>query len=159
MRRTKRAALLKSWFQTDLGRKNSASYCMVTRWSRSSSNFNALISQNLTGEFVPIAGADRISWRHLAMFSTVFFHQMEKINTAAIKIPLLFMAGLIIEFLVQKCAACQSHWKPNLGCHPFRFSPCLMRKRVKKLKRFWPYLKAFRSCILTGFFLVSWSLA
>ena len=49
--------------QTDLGRENSASYyrqgrqllltllTMVARWSRSTSNFYALIGQNLTGEF------------------------------------------------------------------------------------------------------------
>ena len=54
----------KFWFQADLGRKNSAGFymqgrqllltflTMVTRWSRSSSNFHALIGQNLTGEFM-----------------------------------------------------------------------------------------------------------
>ena len=53
------AALLKFWFQTDLGYENSAGFYMqgrqslltfltiVTRWSRSSSNLNALIGQNL----------------------------------------------------------------------------------------------------------------
>ena len=58
------AAQLKFWFQTDLGRENSASYyrqgrqllltllTMITRWSRSSSNFYAVIGQNLTGEFM-----------------------------------------------------------------------------------------------------------
>ena len=57
------AAQLKFWFQTDLGRENSASYyrqgrqllltflSMVARWSRSTSNFHALIGQNLKGEF------------------------------------------------------------------------------------------------------------
>ena len=51
-------------FQTDLGRENSAIYygqgrqllltflTMVTRWSRSTFNFYALIGQNLTGEFM-----------------------------------------------------------------------------------------------------------
>ena len=52
-------------FQTDLGRENSVScyrqatrqllltfLTMVTRWSRSTSNFYALIGQNLTGEFM-----------------------------------------------------------------------------------------------------------
>ena len=54
MSRTKRAALCTILFQTDLGRENAASYyrqgmtfiAMVTRWSRSMSNFNALIGQN-----------------------------------------------------------------------------------------------------------------
>ena len=58
------AAQLKFWFQTDLGRENSAScyrqgrqllltfLAMFTRWSRSTSNFYALIGENLTGEFI-----------------------------------------------------------------------------------------------------------
>ena len=57
------AAQLKFSFQTDLGSENSASYyrqgrqlllfflTMVTRWSRSTSNYS-LIGQNLTGEFM-----------------------------------------------------------------------------------------------------------
>ena len=58
------AAQLKFWFQTDLECENSASCYrqgrqllltfspMVTRWSRSTFNFYALIGQNLTGEFM-----------------------------------------------------------------------------------------------------------
>ena len=57
------AALLKFWFRTDLGRKNSTGFYMqgrqspltfltVTRWSCSTSNFYVLIGQNLTGEFM-----------------------------------------------------------------------------------------------------------
>ena len=47
------------WFQTELRRENSTGFYMlltfltiVTRWSRSTSNFYALIGQNLTGEFM-----------------------------------------------------------------------------------------------------------
>ena len=58
------AALLKFWFQTDLGHENSTGFYMegrqsllifltiVTSWSRCTSNFYALICQNLTGEFM-----------------------------------------------------------------------------------------------------------
>ena len=58
------AALLKFWFQTDLRHENSAGFyilgrqsvlsflAMVTRWSCSTSNFYALIGQNLTGELM-----------------------------------------------------------------------------------------------------------
>ena len=58
------SAQLKFSLQTDLGSENSASYyrqgrqlpltlfTMITRRSRSSSNFNALIGQNLTGELM-----------------------------------------------------------------------------------------------------------
>ena len=83
-------------------------------------------------------------WCFLLSFSTGCI----KWNTAAINSLLLFMAGLFIEFLVEKCAACQS-WKSDFGWHRFRFSPCWMRVE-KSLKRFWPYLIAFRSCISNG---------
>ena len=97
------AAQLKFWFQTDLGCENSASYyrqgrqllltllTMVTRWSRSTSNFYALIGQNLTGEFMRkiyaaswilftlTAEADRVLCQ-LVMFLTVFFHWMYKMK-------------------------------------------------------------------------------
>ena len=58
------AALLKFWFQTVPGRENSTGFNMkgrkspltfltiVTRWSRSTSNFYTLIGQHLTGEFM-----------------------------------------------------------------------------------------------------------
>jgi len=61
-------------------------------------------------------------WCFLLSFSTGCI----KWNTAAINSLLLFMAGLFIEFLVEKCAACQS-WKSDFGWHRFRFSPCWMR--------------------------------
>ena len=97
------AAQLKFWFQTDLGRENSAScyrqgrqllltfLTMVTRWSRSTSNFYALIGQNLTGEFMRKIYA--ASWKmftltakadrglcQLVMFLTIFFHWMYKMK-------------------------------------------------------------------------------
>ena len=58
------------------------------------------------------------------------------------------MAGLFIEFLVGKCAGCQS-WKSDFGCIVFVFhlAGCGVEK---SLKRFWPYLIAFKSCISNG---------
>ena len=41
------------------------------------------------------------------------------------------MASLFIGFLVEKYVDCQSP-KSDFGWHRFRFSPCLMRKRVEK---------------------------
>ena len=46
------------------------------------------------------------------------------------------MASLFTGFQVEKYVTCQSG-KSDLGWHCFRFSPCLMRKRVD-------------SCILNG---------
>ena len=83
-------------------------------------------------------------WCFLLSFSTGCI----KWNTADINSLLLFMAGLFIEFFVEKCAARQS-WKSDFGWHRFSFSPCWMRVE-KCLKRFWPYLIAFRSCISNG---------
>ena len=123
-------ALLRLWFQTDLGRENSAIFLkntggedlfftMVTRWSRSTSNFYTLIGQNLTGEFMRKnyaaswklftlrAEADRVLCQ-LVMYLTVFSTGFTKWNTAAIRSLLLFMAGLFIGFLVEKCVACQN---------------------------------------------------
>ena len=94
-------ALSRFWFQTHLGRENSASFLkiqagrpfltMVTRWSRSTSNFCTLIGQNLTDEFMRkihtaswklftlTAEADRVLCQ-LVMFLTVFFHWMYKMK-------------------------------------------------------------------------------
>ena len=190
---------------------------MVTLWSRFTSNFYALIGQNLTGEFmrkiyaaswnlfILTAETDRVLCQ-LVMFFNVFFNWMYKMkyscyqessvihgrfvywvfgwemqhletcllwqlklteffvnlwcfllsftsgcikwNTAAINSLLLFMAGLFIEFLVEKCAPCQSQ-KSDFGWHRFHFSPCWMRVETS-IKRFWPYLIDFRSCISNG---------
>ena len=48
---------------------------------------------------------------------------MYKIKSVAIKSLLLFMAGLFIWFLVEKCTACQTQ-KSDFGC--------LMRRKVEK---------------------------
>ena len=96
-------ALLTFWFQTDLGRENSASYLRTQAGkidafnfsqhshalSRSTSNLQTLIGQNLIGEvmrkiyttswnlFTLTAEADGI-FCQLAMFLTVLFHWMHK---------------------------------------------------------------------------------
>ena len=140
--------LLRFWFQNDLGRENSAIYLkiqaggrsfltIVTPWSRSTSNFYALIAQNLTDEFTRkiyaaswslftlTAETDKVLWQ-LAMSGCTKWIG----NTAAFKSLLLFMAGLFIGFLVEKYVACQSR-KSDFGWHRFRFSSCLMRKSWK----------------------------
>ena len=119
------AAQLKFWFETDLGRENSAScyrqgrqllltfLAMFTRWSLYTSNFYALIGQNLTGEFMRkiyaaswilftlTADADRVLCQRV-MFLTFFFHWMYKMKfSCTIRSLLLFMASLFIGFLVE----------------------------------------------------------
>ena len=163
------AAQLKFWFQTDLGRENLASYyrqgrqllltflIMVTRCSRSTFNFYALIGQNLTVElmrkiyaaswilFTLTAEADRVLCQ-LMMFLTVFFHRMYKMKFSWY---LLFMASLFIGFLVEKYAACQSR-KSDFGWHRFRFHLAWCVRGLQSLKRYWPCSIPFRSCVSNG---------
>ena len=93
--------LLGFWLQTDLGRKNSASFLKIQAGKTFSYHghalvtlyvqFYALIGQNLTSEFIRkiyvaswklftlTAEADRVS-SQLVMFLTVFFHWMYKMK-------------------------------------------------------------------------------
>ena len=61
---------------------------------------------------------------------------------------LLFTASLFIGVLVEKYVACQSR-KSDFGWHRFRFSPCLMRKRVEKSEAILALLDSFQ-CISNG---------
>ena len=49
-----------------------------------------------------------------------------------------------IVFLVEKYVACQSR-KSDFGLHRFRFSLCLMRKRVEKSEAILALLDSFQS--------------
>ena len=93
---------------------------------------------------------DSWSWQSFFVNLWCFFLSFNtgciKWNTAAINSLLLFMAGLFIEFLVEKCAACQSR-KSDFGWHRFR-SPCWMR--VKKVSSDSGLTWAFKSCISNG---------
>ena len=55
----------------------------------------------------------------------------------------IFMANLFIGFLVEKYFTCQSR-KSGFGWHHFRFSPCLMRKRVEKSEAILALLDTFQ---------------
>ena len=133
---------------------------MVTRWSRSTSNFYALIGQNLTGEFMRkiyaaswnlftlTAEADRVLCQ-LVIFLMSFSTGCAKWNTAAIKSLLLFMASLFIGFLVEEYVACQSR-KSDFGWHSFGFHLAWCVRGLQSLKRYWLFLIPFRSCISNG---------
>ena len=51
--------------------------------------------------------------------------------------------SLFIGFLVEKYVACQSR-KSDFGWHSFRFSPCLMPKRVEKSEAILGLLDSFQ---------------
>ena len=74
------------------------------------------------------------------------FNCLFPLDTAAIKSLLLFMAGFFIEFLVEKCAACQSR-KSDFGWHRFCFSPFWMRKRVIKAQAILALLDSSRNMV------------
>ena len=59
------------------------------------------------------------------------------------------MTGLFIGFLVEKCVTCYSR-KSDFGWRRFVFHFASCVRRCKSLKRFWPYLIVFRSCISNG---------
>ena len=54
------------------------------------------------------------------------------------------MAGLFIALFVDKCTACQSHWKSDFGWHRFPFSPRLIGKRVEKSQAILALLDGFQ---------------
>ena len=45
------------------------------------------------------------------------------------------MAGLFIGFLVEKCAACQSHWKSDFGLHRVHLAWCVRPSKKKSVSR------------------------
>ena len=84
------------------------------------------------------------------------------------------MAGLFIALFVDKCTACQSHWKSDFGWHRFQkwaysLAPAWGVRGLKSLKRFWntwwpseaaSRLVSLRNyCLCCVFFSVSWSRA
>ena len=77
------------------------------------------------------------------VFKLPFFAGCTKWNSSAIKSLLLFMASLFIGFLVEKYVACQSR-KSDFGWHRFRFSPCLIPKRVEKSQAILGLLDSFQ---------------
>ena len=83
---------------------------------------------------------------NLWCFQLSFSTGCTKCNTAAIKSLLLFMAGLFIGFLVFACKS----GKSDFGWHRFLFHLPWYVRGFKSLKRFWPYLTAFRICISNG---------
>ena len=165
------AARLKVWFQTDLGRENSASYyrqgeqllltllTMVLRWSRSTSNFYALIGQNLTGEFMwKIYAASWIlyyfdSWIWQSFVSTcdvlkcLFLLDVQNEIQLLSRVFRYSWLVCLLGFWLRNTSHCQS-WKSDFGWHCFRLSPCLMRKRgrkrVKKSQAILALLDSFR---------------
>ena len=172
------AALLKFWFRTDLGRENSTGFYMqgrqslltfltiVTRWSRSTSNFQALIGQNLTGEFMRKIYAasgnlltDGWSWQGFVSSCDVF-NCLFLLDVPS-EIELLTRLFCVIHGWFVYCAfGWEMHRLSKSLEIRFRMAsfskmslltcPCLRRKRVEKSQAILEHLMTFRSSISTG---------
>ena len=101
----------------------------VTRWSRSTSNFYALIGQNLTGEFMRKIYAasgnlftDNWSWQSFVSSCDVF--------NCLLLLPVQNEIQLLSRFFCHSCLVCLlGFWLRNVrlsnfGRHRFCFSPC-----------------------------------
>ena len=71
---------------------------------------------NLCQTCLLIAEAVRVLC-HLVMFLTVFFYWMYRMKYSCYQDSSV-IHGLFLALLVEKCTACQSHWKSNFGWHP-----------------------------------------
>ena len=110
----------------------------VTRWSRSTSTFYALIGQNLTGEFMRriyaaswnlftlTAEADRVLCQ-LVIFLTVNFHWMYKRKYSCYQESSVIHGCWLVYWVFGR----QSR-KSDFGWHRFLFWPCWMLKRIMK---------------------------
>ena len=136
---------------------------IVTRWSRSKSNFYALIGQNLTGEFMRkiyadletcllIAQADRVLC-HLVVFLTVFFYWMYKMKYSCHQ-----DSSVIRGWFVYCAFGWEIHRLSKSLEMRFRMASfsklsllALVRgvRGLKSIKWFWPHLMALRNSIST----------
>ena len=160
------AAQLKVWLQTDLRRENAAScygqgrqlvltfLTMVMRWSRSTSNFYALIGQNLTGEFmgkiytaswilfILTAEADR-GLCQLVVFLTVFFHWMYEMKFSCYQEPSVIHSQSVYWVFGWKIRRL-SKSEIRFRMASFSFLPCLISKRVAKSEAILALLDTFQ---------------
>ena len=161
------AAQLKFWFQTDLERGNSASYyrqgrellltllTMITRWSRSSSNFYAVIGQNLRSD----------SMRKIYAASWILFTltaEADRVLSTCDVFNCLFPLDVQNETQLLSGVFCYSWlvcllglWLRNTSLTKvgnlisdgiavgFHLAWCL--RGLPSLKRYWPYLTPFRA--------------
>ena len=137
------AALLKFWFQSDLGRENSTGFYMlgrqslltflaiVTRWSHSTSKFHASIGQNLTGDIMQkiYAASGNLltdSWSSQGFVSSCDVFNCLFLLDVASEIELLTRLFCVIHGWFVYCAfgwemhRLSNHWKSDFGWHRFQ---------------------------------------
>ena len=163
-------ALLRFWFQTNHGRKNWASYLKIKAGKTSSYPGHALVTLYVQCFMFWLVKIWQVSscgkcmqhletcllcqlkltefcvnlwcfWLSFSTGCTKWSQVLSRIFCYSWLVCLLF-------FLVRRCVACQSR-KSDFGWHRFRFSPCLMRKRVEKSEAILALLDSFQ-CISNG---------
>ena len=157
------AAQLKFWFQTDLGRKNSTSYLTIQAVKTFSYHGHALVTLSVQFLCSDWSKFDRWvyaenscsilklvnfdSWRWQSFVSTCdVFNCLFPLD---VQNEMLFMAGLFIGFWLRNTALVKVG-NPISDVIVFVFHLAWCVRWLKRLKRFWPYLMAFRSCISSG---------
>ena len=147
-------ALLRFWFKTDLGRKNSASYLTIQAVKTFSYHGHALVTlyvqflcsdwskfdrwvyaENLCSILTLTAEADRVLCQRV-IFLTAFFHWMYKMKYSCC----YFLAGLFIGFWLRNVSLVKVGNPISDGIVAFHIAWSVR----------WPYLMAFRSCISNG---------
>ena len=122
---------------------------MVTHWSRSRSNFYALIGQNLTGEFMQkihtaswklftlTAEADRVLCQ-LVMFLTVFFDVQNEIQLLSGVFCYSWLVCLLGFWLRNTSLVKVGNPISDGIVFVFHLAWCV--RGLQSLKRYWPYL-------------------
>ena len=146
-------ALLQFCFQTNLKRKNSASYLKIQAGKTFSYQGHVLVTlyvqflfsdwskfdrwvhaENLCG-ILNLVYFDSWSWQSFVSTCDVFncLFPLDVQNEIQLLSRVFSYSWLVclLFFLVERCVACQSR-KSDFRWHRFRFSPCLMHKRVQK---------------------------
>ena len=163
-----RTALLRVWFQPDLRRKNSASFLKIHAEKTFSYHGHALVTlyiqflcsdwlkfdrwvhaENLCG-ILNLVYFGSWSWQSFVSNCDVFncLFPLDVQNEIQL-LPGVFCYSwlvLFIGFLVEKYVACQSR-KSDFGWHRFRFHLAWCVRELQSLRRYWPSLIPFRSCI------------
>ena len=128
----------------------------VMRWSRSTSNFCALIDQYLTGECMrktytacvwKLVYFDSWSWQSFVSTCDVFFHWVYKVKFSCYQDCYSWLICLLGFWLRNRSLVKVGN--PISQWHRFQFSPCLMRKRVEKSEVILALLDSFQ-CISNG---------
>ena len=155
-------ALLRFWFQTNLGHKNSASCLEIQAGKTFSYQGHSLVmfcvqflcfdrskldmwvhAENLCS-ILKLVYFDSWSWQSFVTTCVLFnrLFPLDIQNEIQLLSRVFCYSWFVFWFLVEMC--CFSKSEMRFGWHRFRFSPCLMRKRVQKSQVILALLEGFQ---------------